>query len=90
MYCFFFFFFLKNHSVEEHSCITALNHWEETKLLNLNKTEDQQSGNMQQDYKNVEKVFLLSYLWRNDALHTALQVAFKHMGLGQLLVPMGR
>lgn len=31
-----------------------------------------------------------SHLGRNDALYTAFQVAFKHMCLGQLLIPMGR
>lgn len=36
------------------------------------------------------RLFLLCYLGWDDALHTALEVAFKHMGLGQLFVPMGR
>lgn len=30
------------------------------------------------------------HLWWDDALHAALQVALKHVSLGQLLVPVGR
>lgn len=29
-------------------------------------------------------------LWRDDALYTALQIAFKHVCFGQLLIPVGR
>lgn len=45
---------------------------------------------LKQDHQNAATALLSSYLGWDDALHTALQIAFKDVGLGQLLVPVGR